>query len=99
MKNQPLALSNTVVACSQGFIEAEVDGEILALSVEQGTCYGMNAIGSRIWAIIAKPIQVSNLCAALLAAYKVDPEVCERQLLDLLEKLRAEGLIRIIEEQ
>ena len=29
----------------------------------------------------------------LVSEYTVDPEVCERQTLDLLEELRAEGLI------
>ena len=99
MKNLPLAPSDTVVACKDGFIEDEIDDEILALSVEQGTCYGMNPIGSRIWKLIAKPIQIRDLCAALLVKYTVDPEVCERQVLDLLEELRAEGLIATVEEK
>ena len=30
-------------------IDAEIDDEIVALSIEQGTCYGMNRVGSRIW--------------------------------------------------
>lgn len=91
--NLPLQPSTIVVACRDGFIEAKVDDEILALSVEQGTCYGMNRVSSHIWNLLAKPIRICDLCAALLAAYAVDPDVCERQVLDLLEELRAEGLI------
>ena len=98
MRHLPLQSSDTIVACRDDFIESEVDGEILALSVEQGTCYGMNRVSSRIWGIIAKPTRISDLCAALLAAYDVDPKVCERQVLDLLEEFRAEGLIATLEE-
>jgi hypothetical protein len=29
----------------------------------------------------------------LLSEYRVDPDVCEREVLDLLEELRTEGLI------
>ena len=80
-------------------IETDVDGEVMALSIRQGTCYGMNRVGSRIWKLLAKPIRIDDLCASLLAQYRVDPEVCERQVLDLLEELRAEGLIATLEEK
>jgi len=95
----PLESSTTVFACRHGFIEAEVDDEIIALGIEQGTCYGMNRVASRIWNLLAKPIRICDLCAALLAAYAVDPDVCERQVLDLLEELRAEGLIVTLGEK
>jgi hypothetical protein len=95
--NLPLHLSTTVVACRDGIIEAAIDDEIVALSIEKGICYGMNRVGSRIWNLLAKPIRICDLCAALLAAYRVDRDVCERQVLDLLEELCAEGLITTLE--
>src|SRR5215475_13061419 len=52
---QPLQPSTTVVASREGFIEADVDGEILALGIEHGTCYGLNRVGSRIWNLLAEP--------------------------------------------
>jgi hypothetical protein len=99
LRNLPLQSSATVVACRDGFIEAEIDDEIVALSIERGTCYGMNRVGSRIWNLLANPIQISDLCATLIAVYRVEAHVCERQVLDLLEELRAEGLIAIVEEK
>jgi hypothetical protein len=92
LRNSPVESSDTVVACRDGFIEAEIDHEVVALSIERGTCYGMKRLGSRIWNLLAKPIRISDLCAMLLAAYRVEPEVCERQVLDLLKELRAAGL-------
>ena len=99
MTSLPLQLSTRVVARNDGFIEAVVDDEILALSIEQNTCYGMNRIASRVWTLLARPIRINDLCATLLATYKVDPDVCERQVLDLLEAFRAEGLIATLEEK
>ena len=99
MPGLPLQLSTKVVARNNDFIEAAVDDEILALSIEHNTCYGMNRIASRIWTLLTSPIRISDLCAALLETYKVDPDVCERQVLDLLEEFRAEGLIAILEEK
>src|SRR5262245_35715889 len=57
--------SSTVVARADGFIEAEVDGEIVVLSIERGTCYGLNRVGSRIWGLISKPSHVHDLCTTL----------------------------------
>jgi Coenzyme PQQ synthesis protein D (PqqD) len=96
--NLPLHTSVTVVACRDDFIEAKIADEIVALSVEHGICYGMNRVGSHIWDLLAKPTRISDLCATLLAAYAVDPDVCERQVLDLIEELRAEGLVATLEE-
>jgi hypothetical protein len=94
----PLSLS-TIVARSNDFLHAEIDNEVVALSIAQGTCYGLNPVGSRIWNLLATPIQIRDLNAMLVAEYEVDPAVCERQVLDLLEELRAEGLVMMPEDQ
>ena len=99
MINSHLELSSIVVAASDALVEAEVDQEVLALSIERGACYGMNVVASRIWKLLAKPIRVSDICAGLVATHRVDPEVCERQVLELLNELRIEGLIRLPEHE
>ena len=43
----------TVVTRIGGVLEAEVDGEVVALDIEKGTCYGLNKVGSRVWRLIA----------------------------------------------
>jgi hypothetical protein len=93
MLDMLLTASDTVVARRDGLVEAEIDDEILALSIEKGVCYGMNRVGSRIWKLLAKPTRICDLCATLLAAYSIGPDACERQVLDLLEELLSEGLI------
>jgi len=84
---------DTLIVRSEGFLSAEVDNEVAMLNIEKGTCYGLNKVGSRIWNLIETPMSVSDLCAKLVAEFDVEPQVCERQVLDLLEELRAEGLI------
>jgi len=97
---QLLRLSpNSVVGRSGGFIDAQLDDEVVALSIERGTCYGLNRVGSRIWALLINPSRISDICSTLLAEYKVDSDVCEREVLDLLEELRAEGLIATVDEK
>ena len=97
--NLPLQSSATVVACRGDLIEAQIDEEIVALSIERGTCYGLNRVGSRIWKLLRTPIRITDLCAAMVGEYRVDPTICESQVLELLEELRAEGLIATVEEK
>ena len=94
----PLSPTTLVVRCD-GLIHAEIDNEVVALNIERSTCYGLNRVGSRIWNLLTVPTRIGDLCATLLTEYKVDPAVCERQVLDLLEELRAEGLIATPEEK
>ena len=78
-----------------GLIEAEVDGELVALHVDNGTCYGFNGTATRIWAMIEEPKRVSELRDALVGEFDVEPDVCEAQLLDLLRDLEGDGLIEL----
>ena len=97
-KSSPLSVYS-VVSRKAGFIEAEIEGEVVALNLETGTCYGLNQVGSRIWHMLATSTHVSDICEALLAEYSVGSDDCERQVLDLLEDLYSEGLIAPIEEK
>ncbi|HEX5183853.1 MAG TPA: PqqD family peptide modification chaperone [Allosphingosinicella sp.] len=78
-----------------GLIEAEVDGELVALHVDNGTCYGFNGTATRVWAMIAEPKRMSALRDALIEEYDVPPDMCEAQLLDLLKDLEGDGLIEL----
>ena len=88
----------TLVIRSEAVIDASIDNEVIALHIENGTCYGLNRVGSKIWSLLGTRIRISDLCAVLLTEYKVDPFVCERQVLDLLDELRVEGLITTFDE-
>jgi len=76
-------------------IETEVDGELVALHVDNGTCYGFNTTATRIWAMIEQPKRLSELKAELLREFDVDPATCDAQLRELLDELAADGLVEI----
>ena len=89
---RPLSLATSVVRAA-GFADAEVDGEVVALSIDKGICYGLNNVGSRIWRELTVPVSVRDICGRLLCEYRVDQVTCEQEVLALLEELRAEGLV------
>jgi hypothetical protein len=79
--------------------DAEVDDEIVALNIDRGTCYGLNSVGSQIWRLVVGPIGVDDICASLLKRYRVDPNRCEQEVLELLNELESEGLIVVCESK
>ena len=87
-----LTISSQVVRSST-VVQADVDGEVVALDVERGACYGLNMIASRIWTLAEAPVKVGDICVRLQQEFTVDPRECEADVLELLEGLRAEGLI------
>ena len=89
------SLNDMIVRRSGRLIEAEVDGELIGLEVEQGTCFGFNATATRIWALIETPKRFSELRDELLGEYDVDRDTCERELRDLLATLQADGLVEL----
>ena len=84
-----------IVSRRAQLIETEVDGELVALDVDKGTCYGFNGTATRIWGLIEQPKRVSELKAALLSEFDVDPETCGRQLAQLLKELETDGLVEL----
>lgn len=84
-----------IVSRRTELIETEVDGELVALHVDKGTCYGFNGTATRIWGLIEQPRRFSELREELVREFDVDSETCGRQLTELLKELEADGLVEL----
>lgn len=93
MVKDELTLSS-VVSQTQDHVSTELDGETVLMCIKQGHYYGMDKILSRVWAIIEKPIKVSVLCDQLVREYEVARDKCEEEILDVLNKLLNEKLLK-----
>jgi hypothetical protein len=76
-------------------IEAEVNGEMVGLHVESGTCFGFNSTAYHIWRLIETPKSMAALCEALSQEYLVDLETCSDKVRPLLDDLAKRGLVQI----
>jgi hypothetical protein len=95
MTKNRIVADGAVIVRSEGLLTAEVDGELMAMSVDRGICYGLNAVGTRIWALLAEPRTIDELCASLVSEYEVDAAQCRDEVVRLVKDLRAEGLATI----
>lgn len=84
-----------IVRRRDGLIQAEVDGELVALHIDKGTCYGFNVTATRIWTLIESPRRVSELRDQLVGEYDVDAETCEREVMAVLKDLERDGLVEL----
>ena len=75
-------------------LESDVDEEIVALDMDKGQCYGLNAVGSRVWRLLDTPMSLEDICRTLQDEYEVEPALCREQIGRLLADLQSEGLVR-----
>ena len=82
------------IVTSPDLLTTRVDGEVMAMSVDRGACYGLDPIGSRIWELVETPTTVGDLVIRLTREYDVDVAICRSDVCALLSSMEAEGMIR-----
>ena len=87
--------SNSIVERCTGALFSTFGEETLAIDEQAGLCYSLNVSGSRIWELISGPTSVDTICARLRQEFAVDKATCRRDVLHLLERLHAAGLIKL----
>jgi hypothetical protein len=90
----PLSLHSIIVATSEQ-VSCPLGEESAILNLKNSVYYGVNPVGARVWNLLKQPRSVTQLRDTLLDEYEVGAARCERDLLDLLEKMRSEGLIEV----
>ena len=86
--------TSRVVAAKEQ-VSCDLAGEAAMLNLKNGVYYGLDPVGARIWNLIQQPRIVSEVLQILLEEYEVNSERCERDLLELLQNLAAEGLVEV----
>jgi hypothetical protein len=86
--------SGSHVVLSDAQVSTTLGDETVILGMEDGVYYGLDAVGARVWALLASPQRVSELVRIVTSEFDVTPEQCERDVLALLDELSARRLIR-----
>ena len=91
----PTITDRSVVVVAKDQVSCDLAGEVAILNVKNGVYYGLDPVGARIWNLMQEPRAVAEIQDAITNEYDVEPERCIRDLVGLLEKLLAEGLIEV----
>src|SRR5216684_1383531 len=85
----------TVISRSPSVLTAEVDGEIVMMSIEQGRYFGLDDIGSDIWNRIEPPCSFTALIDRLVAEYDADRATIAADVQALLGRMAAQDVVRL----
>jgi len=90
---QPIDETTRVVR-NENLPTGEVDGELVALDLERGHCFGMDQVGSAVWSLAAEPVSVGAIVDSLTTSFDVERDRCFADLQPFVSDLIQEGLLR-----
>jgi hypothetical protein len=73
----------------------ELQGESVLLNVGTGRYFGLDEVGTRMWAALTTTESLQAAYDTLLAEFDVDGQRLEGDLRNLVEKLVEQGLVEI----
>ena len=76
----------------------DVDGEAVLLNMQTGKYYGLDEVGTRMWAVLAEHGSVEPAFRALLEEYDVADAQLRQDLLHLVDELASRGLLQVNDE-
>jgi hypothetical protein len=79
----------------QGQVSTDLGEEVAILHIESGKYFALNAVGARVWELVADGSTVDEILAAMLGEFDIDAERCERDLTQLLLELEERRLVEI----
>jgi len=80
-------------------VQADLGTEIAMLHLDSGVFYGLDKIGTRIFSMLDGKATVSNIVDQLVDHFEVAHEECARDVLELLEQMRAAGLVVVVGDE
>jgi hypothetical protein len=88
----------SVIQSAKDLHSCDLAGESVILNIKNGLYYGLDPVGSWIWSRIQRPIAVRDVMDAMLEEYEVEADLCERDLIALLNAMQENELIDVRED-
>lgn len=82
----------TVVVRNPDLIAANIDSDLVMMSIAQGEYYNIAGVGSRIWELLATPISIEEITRTICAEYNVNEATCRTDIQIFIEELIHLGL-------
>jgi hypothetical protein len=85
----------SVVARKTNQVCCDMGGDWIILNLKSGIYYGIDEVGAMIWALLEKPMTLTDIRDAILKEYDVEADACERDVLAFIEQIDAAGLVEV----
>jgi len=80
-------------------LNTEIDDQTVMMDIEQGSYFGLNQTATRIWALLATPTVIADLCDRLMEEFEVPRGQCEQQVFDFLGDLLDRDLLEVLTDE
>jgi hypothetical protein len=80
---------------NENVVSRVLECEAVILNLESGVYFGLNEVGTRIWALIQEHGSLRKVLETMKQEYEVAPQELESDLLQLIEQLQARGLVNL----
>ena len=87
------------VRISEGVMFRDLGGEMVLLNLESGKYYGLDEVGTRMWALLEAYGDLEAAYQVLLDEYEVDEAQLQADLVRLVDELAANELVSVQEGQ
>jgi Coenzyme PQQ synthesis protein D (PqqD) len=91
----PVVADATMISRSPSVLTAEVDGEVVMMSIEQGRYFGLDDIGSDIWKRLDTPCSFAELIDRLATDYDADRAAIATDVRALLARMAEQDVVRL----
>lgn len=78
---------------SADVVESVVGDETVILHLGNGTYYGLDRVGTRIWRLLKGQTAMVDICQALAIEYQVELSVIQEDARRFLADLEAQGIL------
>lgn len=77
-------------------VAADMDGDLVMMSIDNGEYYGVGGVGPRVWELLESPRTIEQITAAIVDEFEVEAETCREDILGFIRQLLDMGLVRQI---
>jgi hypothetical protein len=74
-------------------LSRELAGETVLLNLESGVYYGLDAVGTRAWNLLAEERTLADVCTIMLEEFEVTHDTLQQDLTTLVRELCEKQLL------
>ena len=85
----------TVVVAARDVLSADFDPDLVLLKLQDGTYYGLDDVGARVWALLQSPVPLGVIRDTITSEFDVEPARCTRDIQAFVADLIGRGLVDV----
>jgi hypothetical protein len=89
----PSITDTTIISRSPAVLAAEVDSEVLMMSIERGDYFSLNGVGSEIWRRLESPCSFAELIDQLVADYDATRATIAADVQAFLSRMAVQDIV------